>query len=171
MPGKALGKLPSSAQQLGTLKAEMAHDKPAAGQRQAEKRPAVRRSHKPAPETDRHRGADRKPGTAKPITLDDEIARLEEQNDALTAGFARDRISVTRLLAILERLQHDMPPALAVRPDDALAAARGAMLVGATLPPVYAEAAGSPRRIDVLKATRIALVERRAEAADARPPS
>ena len=34
-----------------------------------------------------------------------------------------------------------MPPALAVRPDDALAAARGSMLVGATLPPVYAEAA------------------------------
>ncbi len=48
---------------------------------------------------------------------------------------------MTKLLAILERLQHDMPPALAVRPDDALAAARGAMLVGASLPPVYAEAA------------------------------
>ena len=65
------------------------------------------------------------------VTLDGEIAQLEQQNDALTKGFARDRISVTKLLAILERLQHDMPPALAVRPDDALAAARGSMLVGA----------------------------------------
>jgi septal ring factor EnvC (AmiA/AmiB activator) len=57
-----------------------------------------------------------------------------------------------------------MPPALAVRPDDALAAARGAMLVGASLPPVYAEAARLARRITVLKATRIALVKRRADA-------
>ena len=71
---------------------------------------------------------------------------------------------MTKLLAILERLQHDMPPALAVRPDDALAAARGAMLVGASLPPVYAEAARLARRITVLKATRIALVKRRADA-------
>ncbi len=47
-----------------------------------------------------------------------------------------------------------MPPALAVRPDDALAAARGAMLVGASLPPVYAEAAALARRIEKLKATR-----------------
>jgi septal ring factor EnvC (AmiA/AmiB activator) len=98
------------------------------------------------------------------ITLGAEIERLEKQNADLTAGFERDRISVTKLLAILERLQHDMPPALAVRPDDALAAARGAMLVGASLPPVYAEAARVARRIDVLKTTRITLVKRRAEA-------
>ena len=64
---------------------------------------------------------------------------------------------MTRLLAVLERLQHDMPPALAVRPDDALAAARGAMLVGASLPPVYTEAAALARRIETLKATRAAL--------------
>ena len=81
-----------------------------------------------------------------------EIDQLQTQDDALTAGFERDRISVTRLLAILERLQHDMPPALAVRPDDALAAARGAMLVGASLPPLYAQAAALARRIDALKA-------------------
>src|SRR6202000_2892246 len=99
------------------------------------------------------------------ITLGDEIERLEKQDAELTAGFERDRISVTRLLAILERLQHDMPPALAVRPDDALAAARGAMLVGDTLPPVYEKAAALAVRIDRLKATRQALQARRTEAA------
>jgi septal ring factor EnvC (AmiA/AmiB activator) len=89
---------------------------------------------------------------------------LKAQDAALSVGFASNRIAVTRLLAILERLQHDMPPAMAVRPDDALAAARGAMLVGATLPPVYARAAALGRRIEALKATRVALIARRAEA-------
>ena len=99
------------------------------------------------------------------VTLDGELAQLEQQNEALTKGFERDRISVTKLLAILERLQHDMPPALAVRPDDALAAARGSMLVGASLPPLYAQAAKLAVRIDALRTTRLALVKRRADAA------
>jgi septal ring factor EnvC (AmiA/AmiB activator) len=101
---------------------------------------------------------------AEKITLDARIIRLKAQDAALSVGFASNRIAVTRLLAILERLQHDMPPAMAVRPDDALAAARGAMLVGATLPPVYARAAALGRRIEALKATRVALIARRAEA-------
>jgi len=70
------------------------------------------------------------------------------------------------LLAILERLQHDMPPALAMRPDDALGAARGAMLIGASLPPVYAQAARLSRRIEALKHTRLALEQQQAQAAD-----
>ncbi len=74
--------------------------------------------------------------------------------------------AVTRLLGVLERLQHDMPPALAMRPDDALAAARGSMLIGASLPPVYAQAARLSRRIDALKHTRQALEQQQAEAAD-----
>src|SRR6185312_14241752 len=71
-----------------------------------------------------------------------------------------------RLLGVLERLQHDMPPALAMRPDDALGAARGAMLIGASLPPVYAQAARLSRRIDALKRTREALERQKAAAAD-----
>jgi septal ring factor EnvC (AmiA/AmiB activator) len=164
MPGESLGQLPSSAAQLGTLNAQIAHDKPAVAnakqksdQLSAE---AVSLRQKLIATAARIESLEQ-----ETITLDDQIARLEQQDTALTEGFERDRISVTRLLAILERLQHDMPPALAVRPDDALAAARGAMLVGASLPPVYAEAARLARRIDALKATRIALVKRRTEAA------
>ena len=93
---------------------------------------AGRRSREPAPETDRHRRAHRKPGTGKDRPGDPRSPNWRAEDAALTAGFASDRISVTKLLAILERLQHDMPPALAVQPDDALAAARGAMLVGAS---------------------------------------
>ena len=165
LPGKAMGKLPSSAQQLNKLQTR-------------HRRTTSRRSTPPSRKASNCR---RKPTSLRQklidtaarvesleqetVTLDGEIAQLEQQNDALTKGFERDRISVTKLLAILERLQHDMPPALAVRPDDALAAARGSMLVGASLPPLYAQAAKLAARIDALRTTRLALVKRRADAA------
>jgi len=164
LPGKGLGQLPSSAQQLGKLQAEMARDKPALAE-------AKQKSELLSQEASSLRqkliatAARVESLEQETITLDSEIAQLEQQNDALTNGFERDRISVTKLLAILERLQHDMPPALAVRPDDALAAARGSMLVGTSLPPLYAQAAKLAARIDALKATRLALVKRRADAA------
>ena len=70
-----------------------------------------------------------------------QIARLTAEDARLSAGFANDRVAVTRLIGVLERLQHDMPPALAMHPDDALGAARGSMLIGASLPSIYAQAA------------------------------
>ncbi len=163
LPGKVMEKLPSSAAQLGTLNAEIARDKPALAN-------AKQKSDQLSAEATSLRqkliatAARIENLEQETVSLGEEIDRLEKQDAELTAGFERDRISVTRLLAILERLQHDMPPALAVRPDDALAAARGSMLVGASLPPVYAEAAQLARRINALKETRSALVKRRAEA-------
>jgi septal ring factor EnvC (AmiA/AmiB activator) len=70
---------------------------------------------------------------------------------------------VSHLLAVLERLQYDMPPAMALRPGDALGAARGAMLIGASVPRVYGAAATLARRITTLRNTRIALIARRAD--------
>ncbi len=97
------------------------------------------------------------------IHLDIEIARLAAEDRRLSAGFAKDRIEVARLLAVIERLQHDTPPALALKPDDALGAARGAMLVGASLPDVYGKAAALARRISALKQNRAQLIARRAD--------
>ena len=160
---EALSKLPSTASQLNTLKAEVARDKPAVDT-------ARQKSEQLSTEAKSLRqkliatAAKIESLEQETVYLGEEIDHLEKQNAELTEGFRRDRISVTRLLAILERLQHDMPPALAVRPDDALAAARGAMLVGASLPPVYAEAARLARRIETLKKTRISLLARRVEA-------
>ncbi|HEY4943980.1 MAG TPA: peptidoglycan DD-metalloendopeptidase family protein [Rhizomicrobium sp.] len=97
------------------------------------------------------------------IVLDAAIVRLAAEDKRLSAGFEHDRIAVARLLAVIERLQHDTPPALALRPDDALGAARGAMLVGASLPDVYGSAAALARRIEDLNRTRAALIARRAD--------
>lgn len=164
LPGKALGKLPSSAQQLKTLKSEMAKGKPAlANARQrSEALSAAAADLRQNLIATAAKVEDLESETA---SLDENIAALEKKRASLLDGFERDRVSVTRLLAILERLQHEMPPALAVRPDDALAAARGSMLVGASLPPLYAKAAELARRIDTLQMTRLALVKRREDAA------
>jgi murein hydrolase activator len=163
LPSESLKGLPSSQQQLGALNAELAKDRPAlAGAKaksQALASEAATLRQKLIDTASRIQSLEREQNG-----LADQITQLQAQDDALADGFARDRISVTRLLAILERLQHDMPPALAVRPDDALAAARGAMLVGASLPPVYAQAAALARRIEKLKTTHVALVARRLDA-------
>ncbi|MGH6828593.1 MAG: murein hydrolase activator EnvC family protein [Rhizomicrobium sp.] len=164
LPGKALGQLPTSAQELGKLKREMAHGQPLlldAKQKSealAEAAGSLRR--KLVATAARVEGLER-----ETVSLGDQIAILEKKNKVLAQGFRRDRDSVTRLLAVLERLQYEMPPALAVRPDDVLAAARGSMLVGASLPPLYAKAAQLGRRVDALEAARRALLKRRADAA------
>ncbi len=163
MPAARLKGLPTSANQLGALKAELAKTRPALADAQAQSQSLAAEAHalqqKLIDTAGRIESLER-----EKIALGYAIQDLQSQDAALTQSFARDRISVTRLLAILERLQHDMPPALAVRPDDALAAARGAMLIGDTLPPVYEKAASLAARIDRLKATRIALSARRSQA-------
>ena len=163
IPAKVLSKLPSTADQFRTLKREIAKDQPevvtAKSVSEALARQAETLQHRLVTTAARVEELER-----EKIQLDADIVRLSAENASLSAGFARDRVSVSRLLAVLERLQHDMPPAMVLRPDDALSAARGAMLIGASLPSVYGEAAALARRIDTLRKTRAALVARRADA-------
>jgi septal ring factor EnvC (AmiA/AmiB activator) len=163
LPAKVLGKLPSTADQYRQLKGDLAKGKPEAdaakARRDALKAEAEALRQKLIATAARVQSLER-----EKIALDGEIASLAAEDRKLSAGFARDRIEVARLLAVIERLQHDTPPALAMRPDDALGAARGAMLIGASLPDIYGKAAALARRIETLQHTRAALVERRSEA-------
>jgi septal ring factor EnvC (AmiA/AmiB activator) len=92
------------------------------------------------------------------------LNRLAVQMRALQSGFARDRDKIAHLLAVLQRIDSDEPPALALRPDDSLSAVRGAMLLGAMLPPVYEQAVALARRLHNLQMTQAALVKKRSEA-------
>ena len=163
IPATALSILPPTQTQFQALKLEIAKSQPqvASAKRTSESlaRQAAALQQRLVTTAARVEALER-----DKLQLDAEIARLAAENARLSASFARDRISVSRLLALLERLQIDMPPALALRPDDALAAARGSMLVGASLPSVYGDAAALARRIDALRQTRLALVARRAQA-------
>ncbi|MDB5739373.1 MAG: hypothetical protein JWP16_413 [Alphaproteobacteria bacterium] len=165
MPGKALAKLPSSAAQLQSLSSELKQGQPQlAGARQKSDTLAGQAASLRKQLIDTAQRIEMLERQA--IDSEAQIGRLEDENARLSAGFANDRVAVTRLIAVLERLQHDMPPALAMRPDDVLGAARGAMLIGATLPPVYAQAARLSRRIDALKRTRLALEKQRRDSRD-----
>jgi septal ring factor EnvC (AmiA/AmiB activator) len=163
IPAKALSELPSSEAQFRTLKKEIAKNQPevATAKRVSDAlaRQAAELQQKLVTTAARVEALER-----DKVRLDADIASLTVENARLSAGFAHDRVSVSRLLAVLERLQHDMPPAMVLRPNDALSAARGAMLIGASLPSVYGDAAALARRIDTLRLTRLALVSRRAEA-------
>ncbi len=102
---------------------------------------------------------------AEKTTLDAQVLLLWADEKKLSGEFARDRASVSRLLAVLERLQHDMPPAMIMRPDDASGAVHSAMLLGASLPRLYGAAANLARQLDALHKTREQLVTRRAQSA------
>lgn len=93
--------------------------------------------------------------------IDSEVAHLSQQERSLATIFARDRVKVSHLLAVLERLQSDLPPAIALEPADALSSTRGAMVLGASLPRIYGAAAALARELDRLKQTRATLLRRR----------
>lgn len=82
------------------------------------------------------------------------IAALETRQKRLRASLAGRREALTQLLAGLQRLERNKPPPLATRPDDAVAAVRGAMLFGAVVPAVNAETAALARTLAEMDAIR-----------------
>jgi septal ring factor EnvC (AmiA/AmiB activator) len=58
-----------------------------------------------------------------------------------------------------------MPPVIALKADDALSAARGAMVLGGTLPRIYQAAAELSQRLKALRAKQAELTERRLDSA------
>src|SRR5690606_19933080 len=59
---------------------------------------------------------------------------LMAQEDKLRVSLAERRDVLSEVLAALQRMGHRPPPAILVRPEDALAAVRSAILLGAVVP-------------------------------------
>ena len=93
-----------------------------------------------------------------------DLARLNQSIEKIEADLNRDRDRVAHLLAVLQRLQAEQPPALALRPDDSLAAVRGTLQMGALLPPVYQEATDLAKRLKTLADNKSAVVTKAAQA-------
>ena len=89
-----------------------------------------------------------------------ELASLNSKISVLETDLRRDRNGVTHLLAVLQRLQAEQPPALVLRPDDSLAAVRGTIQMGAMLPPVYGQAAELAKRLRILAQTKEAVASK-----------
>jgi murein hydrolase activator len=65
---------------------------------------------------------------------------LSDQERTIRQSLAGRRAVIAEVLAALQRIGHRPPPALMVRPEDALQSVRTAMLLGAVLPGMRAEA-------------------------------
>lgn len=76
----------------------------------------------------------------------------------LSTDLERRKAQIGDLLAALVRVQSNPPPALFVKPGDAVSAARSAMLLGATVPELRAEALDLAKQIEELQNVRAALV-------------
>jgi murein hydrolase activator len=164
MPAASARHMPSTATQYRALQTEIAKSRPQVVE-------AERKSAQLKTEADALR--QKLIGTAARVQkleqegawLNQEILRLEQLNRLLSADFVRKRAEVADLVAVLQRMQHDMPPVIALRADDALAAAHSSMLIGATLPRIYEAAAELSRKLQVLQRTRVQLSGRREQAA------
>ena len=93
-----------------------------------------------------------------------DLSRLNLNIKSIEADLNRDRDRVAHLLAVLQRLQTDQPPALALRPDDSLAAVRGTLQMGAMLPPVYQEATYLAKQLKTLSDNKSAVVAKGTQA-------
>jgi len=160
VPATDVGRMPSTADQYRALETAIGKQRPSVEKARADS--AALRSAADALRRKLVDSASRVQALEKEQeSLGSEIASLSAEDARLSAAFARDRVSVARLVALIERLESDTPPAMVLRPEDALGAARASMVVGASLPEIYAAAASLAGQIRALKATRASLLAKR----------
>lgn len=99
------------------------------------------------------------------LTLaDNRIVALETRDMQLADALEARRQTIAPLLAALQRMRRDQPPALAVSPGDAAAAARGAMLIAAVTQKLEIESRALVSDLATLSQTRVALAAERENA-------
>jgi septal ring factor EnvC (AmiA/AmiB activator) len=94
-------------------------------------------------------------------TSEARLASLDEQQTSVRKSLEARRAAVAELLAALQRIGRKPPPALLVRPEDALDAVRSAIMLGAVLPEMRAEAETLAQDLTKLVSVRRELVEER----------
>lgn len=91
------------------------------------------------------------------------LAALFADEDRLRASLATRRGTLADVLAALQRMGHRPPPAILVRPADALASIRSAILLGAVVPDLQTAAVALAADLDKLVVVREAMERERDE--------
>jgi septal ring factor EnvC (AmiA/AmiB activator) len=99
--------------------------------------------------------------------VEQRLAVFETREAAAMRALVGSRGKLSSLLAVLQRMGSEPPPALVVRPDDATAAARSAMLLSAVVPAVQKEAAKLAHDLAQLRELRRKAAEERLKVAAA----
>ena len=95
-----------------------------------------------------------------------ELRRLGEERVTVLAELGEKQDTLSALLAALQRLEQNPPPALVVEPGDILSALRGAMLLGTIVPELKADAEQLAQKLDQVKQLEAAIGTRRQEVAE-----
>ena len=96
------------------------------------------------------------------------LADLEQRRAAIRRGVDRRRDVLVEVLAALQRMGGEPPPALVVAPEDAVGSVRSAILLGSVVPQLRAETAALRADLTAFEAVRGAIVdERKVQAAQA----
>jgi septal ring factor EnvC (AmiA/AmiB activator) len=95
------------------------------------------------------------------------IAVLGVKEDGIRSSLRSRRGVLAEVLAALERMGRNPPPALLVKPEDALASVRSAILLGAVVPGMRAEAERLVGDLKALSETRNAAAQEKQSVTDA----
>jgi murein hydrolase activator len=85
---------------------------------------------------------------------EDKVLKLREEEITIRSDLAAKQDVLSELLAGLQRLEQNPPPALVVEPRDVLAALRGAMMFGSIVPELRAEAEALANKLARLEKIR-----------------
>lgn len=94
-----------------------------------------------------------------------ELAAMQRERATVLAELGEKQDALSELLAGLQQLEQNPPPALVVRPDDILAALRGAMLLGTIVPDLQDQAEALTARLDRLQQLEAAIRTRKEDVA------
>ena len=94
-----------------------------------------------------------------------EMAKLRKDRAEILAALGEKEDVLSELLAGLQRLEQNPPPALVVEPGDILAALRGAMLLGTIAPELQDEASALAAKLDQLKELEATITARKDDVA------
>ncbi len=97
---------------------------------------------------------------------EDELRKLGEERVLVLAELGEKQDTLSELLAALQRLEQNPPPALVVEPGDILSALRGAMLLGTIVPELKADAELLAQKLDQVRQIEAAIGTRKDEVAD-----
>ncbi len=94
-------------------------------------------------------------------TADDRLASLNAKADALARSLDSRRGMIAEVLAALQRMGANPPPAILVKPHDMSEAVRAATLLGSAIPALKSETEALGRDIDALAKTRESIARER----------
>ena len=96
---------------------------------------------------------------------DDRLASLNARAESISVSLQARRAAIVEVLAALQRMGANPPPAILIKPGDMAEAVRAAMILSSLVPDLKGQAEGLRREVDDLSKTRELIAHERAELA------